>query len=156
MKKLTLLLMLAVMGSAAALADTTFVDRMRRVFDSTKKTVGGAAEGAGKITRKWWASARENIRLSRDEYLRRADQRIVEANGQLAKIKAGSSAVMERKYFKLRLAALEEHLAHSRVELSALQGSPSEEIFRQRQTPFDFTLWSLEEALELSLAEAGY
>lgn len=156
MKTLTLLLMLTLLCGTSMTAEPTFVDRVRRVFDGTKKTMGGVAEGAGKITRKWWSSARENIRLSRDEYLRRADQRLVEANGQLAKIKVGRSAVMERQYFKLRLAALDEHLAHSRLELSALQGSPTEEIFRQRQTPFDFTLWSLEEALELSLAEAGY
>ena len=156
MKKLSLVLLFVVLGSVDAPADTTFVDRVRRVFDTTKKTVGGAAEGAGTITRKWWSSARENIRLSRPEYLRRADQRLTEANGQLAKIKAGSSAVMERKYFKLRLAALEEHLLHARLELSGLQGTPTEEAFRAKQTPFDFTVWSLEEALELSLAEAGY
>jgi hypothetical protein len=139
-----------------AMADGTFADRVRRVFDSTKRTVGDAAEGAGAITRKWWASARENVRLSRPEYLRRADERLLAASAQLTKIKGGTSGVMGRKYFQLRLAALEEHLLHAHLELSGLQGTPTEETFRQKQTPFDFTLWSLEEALELSLAEAGY
>ena len=94
MKKLSLVLLFVVLGSLVAPADTTFVDRVRRVFDTTKKTVGGAAEGAGTITRKWWSSARENIRLSRPEYLRRADERLLAASGlYVARILRTSSVV---------------------------------------------------------------
>ncbi len=150
------LLFTALAASLPVRAEGTFMDKVRRVFDSTKETVGSAAQGAGRVSRVWLAKAKENLRLSRPEYTQRADKRIAEAALAIQRVKDGKSGVMDRRYFKTRLEALEGHLAYARLEFSYLQASPVEQTFRERQRGFDFTLWSLEEAISLSESEAGF
>lgn len=157
MKTIYLLLVSVVLsGFSQAQAQTSFFGRIRSAFDSTKETVGTAAQSAGRVSRAWVTKAKENFRLTRPEYTQRADKRITAAATALEAIKQGKSGVMNRRYFKTRIAALEEHLGYARLEYSYLQASPTEEVFRERQKSFDFTVWSLEEAISLSESEAGF
>ncbi len=154
MKTTSLLLAAVLLVGLVAPAQTTFMDRVRRAFDSTKEGLGDAASNVGKASRKWVAAARENLRLSRPEYTRRAEQRVINAAAAAQRVRLGKSGVMQRKYFQARLSALDQHVAYARLELDYVKQSPTEEIFRERQRGFDFTLWSLEEAVALSEAEA--
>jgi hypothetical protein len=156
MKTMRFLPLATLLLSWAPQADAqTFMDRVRGAFDSTKRTVGNAAHQAGQASRRWLDTAKENLRLSRPEYTRRAGDRIQQSALALQRVKTGPSGVVDRKYFKTRIMALEQHLEYSRAEYAFLQSSPSEVVFRERQKDFDFTLWSLEEAVSLAQSEAG-
>jgi cysteinyl-tRNA synthetase len=152
---LSLLLLFLVLATAAV-AESTLMDRLRRAFDTTKEKVGEAAQTAGRASKEFLVRAKENLRLSRPEYTRRASERIAAAAAVLQKVKQGRSGVMSRIYFQTRLVSLDQHLDYARREIQHLQASPSEEVFRERQGSFDFTLWSLEEVLALAESEAGY
>ncbi|MBL9115108.1 MAG: hypothetical protein JNJ83_08870 [Verrucomicrobiaceae bacterium] len=152
------LFLLAVVFSLSATPHAeaqTFMDKVRRAFDSTKQTVGEAARGAGSASKAWLEKAKENLRLSRPEYTSRANTRIINAAAGIQKVRTGPSGVVDRKYYKTRLAALDQHLEYARAEFAFLQSSPTEQIFRDRQRDFDFTLWSLEEAVAFAETEAG-
>lgn len=154
MKSTALLLSVVLLIGVAAPAQTTFMDKVRRAFDSTKDKLGDAATNAGKASKEWLVKAKENLRLSRPEYTRRAEQRVIDASVATQKIKTGNSGVVKRKYYVARLDALEQHVAYARLELDFIKAALTEEEFRERQRGFDFTLWSLEEAVALSEAEA--
>ena len=149
MKTIHLACLALFISSVLAMGQTTLMDRLRRTIDRSK-------EGAQRTGRELYVKAKENLRHSKPEYLSRSNDRIIAAEAALQRVKVAKSGVTERKYFKARLAALEQHLGYARLELSALSATPTEEIFREQQRGFDFTLWSLEQALELSEAEAGF
>ena len=154
MKTIPLFFVTLLLAAASVQAQSTFMDKVRRAFDNTKDSLGSAAQNAGRASKEWLNKAKENLRLSRPEYTKRAEQRVIDASVATQRIKQGKSGVMQRKYFQARLAALEQHVAYAQLELDYIKAAPTEEVFRERQRGFDFTLWSLEEAIALSEAEA--
>ena len=157
MKTIPLFLLVVVLFSSInSIAEAqTFMDKVRRAFDSTKQTVGEAARGAGSASKAWLEKAKENLRLSRPEYTSRANTRLLNAASGIQRVRIGPSGVVDRKYYKTRLVALDQHLEYARAEFAFLQSSPTEQVFRERQRDFDFTLWSLEEAVSFAETEAG-
>jgi hypothetical protein len=150
---LTLLTVLAV--GSAAYAEDNLADQLKRALEKAKVKVGDMAVKAEQKGREWYHQAKENLRLSRPEYSKRAEKKLEQLEADILVLKEMLNAPGQREYFKTRVTALEQHAAFAKTEYTTLQESNSEAIFRARQSGFNKTVWTLEAAVEQAQEEAG-
>lgn len=155
MKTPATLLFAALIVTLPSLAEDSLGDKMRRAFEKTKQKMSQIADTVETKSRSWYKQAKENLRLSRPDYLARADRTLNRYTAEIGALKEFSAGPGQRDYFRTRVAALEQHAAFARQELETLRASESDEVFHARQSPFDRTLWTLEAALAQAQEEAG-
>ena len=100
-------------------------------------------------------AAKENLRLTRPEYIKRADKKLGQLDADVQVLHEMLNAPGQRDYFKTRVTALDQHVAYAKTEYKTLVESDSEAMFRARQAGFNKTLWTLEAAVEQAQEEAG-
>lgn len=167
MKLLPAALLLTVLGMSPAASpflhaedkpikiDKTTVDKAKTMLD---KVIGEAKEAANKTedkTRELWERTKENLRLSREEYVKKATSGLATMDAEIQVLAESGSAANSRDYFKTRIEALKQHLDYCRRDLARLQESPTEESFRVKQKGFDRGLGFLGDNIELAQEEAG-
>jgi vacuolar-type H+-ATPase subunit H len=154
--KLVVTTLTAVLALGSILhAEDNLADQLKRALDKAKVKIGEAAEKAGDKGREWYRKAKENLKLSRPEYLKRADQKLKDSEAQIAVLREMSNAPGQRDYFKTRVVALEQHLVFAKTEFLNLESAEGEAMFRARQSIFNKTVWTLEAAIEQAQEEAG-
>lgn len=136
-------------------AEDNLADQLKRALDKAKVKLNEAAEKAGDKGRQWYHKAKENLKLSRPEYTKRADEKLKDSEAQIAVLREMANAPGQRDYFKTRVIALEQHLAFAKTEFLNLQAAENDAMFRARQTTFNKTVWTLEAAIEQAQEEAG-
>ena len=149
---LTLVVAALLLGSTAKAND--FTDRLKRSLNKAADKVGEAAQKVGDKSRSWYSQAKENLRLTPEDYIRRADKQMATMNAQIVALTSVTTA-NAREYFKTRLLALEQHFAFADNEFTTLQLSSTEEEFRARQKGFEYTVHALEDAIFQAQDEAG-
>ncbi len=155
MKTSLLILLAALLAGSFVQAEETLADQLRRALDKAKVDVKDFAEKANQKGREWYRQAKENLRLSRGEYTKRAEKKLAQLEADTLVLHEMANAPGQRDYFKTRIAALDQHVAYAKTELKSLQESDSEPVFRARQSTFNKTLWTLEAAVEQAQEEAG-
>ncbi len=155
MKTWALSLIAVLVAGTYAHAEDNLADQLKRALDKAKVKLNEAADKAGEKGREWYRQAKDNLKLSRPEYLKRAEKELAESEAQIAVLKEMSNAPGQREYFKTRVTALEQHAAFAKTEYASLQGAESEPVFRARQSIFNKTVWTLEAAIEQAQEEAG-
>jgi len=148
----TCLAVLAV-GSFAHADDLS--DQLKRALEKAKVKVGDMAVKAEQKGREWYYAAKENLRLARPEYTKRAEKKVEQLDANVLVLHEMLNSPGQRDYFKTRVAALDQHVAYAKTEFDNLKSSESEAIFRARQSGFNKTLWTLEAAVEQAQEEAG-
>jgi len=150
----SLIAVLALSSSLHA-EDGNLADQLRRALDKAKVKLGDVAEKAGEKGRQWYHQAKENLKLSRPEYSKRAEKKLADIDAQVAVLKEIASGAGQRDYFKTRVTAIDQHMAYAKNEFITLQAADTEPMFRARQSIFNKTLWTLEAAVEQAQEEAG-
>lgn len=136
-------------------AEDNLGDQLRRALEKAKGKIGEVAEKAGDKGRQWYRQAKENLKLSKPEYLKRAGAKLKDLDERVAVLHEMSSAPGQREYFKTRVIALEQHVVFAKGEIQALEASETEAAFRAKQSHFNKTVWTLEAAVEQAEEEAG-
>jgi hypothetical protein len=135
--------------------DKSTVDKAKDMLDKVVNEAKDAAEKAGDKGRELWARTKENLRLSREEYLKKATSGLKTMELEIAEISESGSAMFSRDYYKMRMDALKLHLDYCKRDFERLQATDSEEAFRVRQKGFDRGLGFLGDNIELAAEEAG-
>lgn len=154
MKPTVLTFVVAALLLGSTLHANDFTDRLKRAVGKAADKVGDAAHKVGDKSRTWVAQAKENLGLTPEDYIRRADVQLAKMDAQIRALKDVTGATA-REYFKTRVLALEQHFAFTVDEFTSLQLSTTEEQFRARQKGFDYTVRTLEDALFQARDEAG-
>lgn len=155
MKTWALSLIAVLVAGTCAHAEDNLADQLKRALDKAKVKLNEAADKAGEKGREWYRQAKDNLKLSRPEYLKRAEKKLSESEAQVAVLKEMSNSPGQRDYFKTRVSALEQHAAFAKSEYASLAAADSEAMFRARQSIFNKTVWTLEAAIEQAQEEAG-
>lgn len=135
--------------------DKTTVDKAKDVLDKVLGEARSAADKAGEKGKDLWERTKDSMRLSREEYLKKADSGLKTMEAEIQVLAESGSALNSRDYFKMRIDALKLHLDYCRRDFDRLQASETEEAFRVKQKGFDRGLDFLGENIELALEEAG-
>lgn len=135
--------------------DKTTVDKAKDVLDKVLGEARNAADKAGEKGKDLWERTKDSMRLSREEYLKKADSGLKTMEAEIQVLAESGSALNSRDYFKMRIDALKLHLDYCRRDFERLQASETEEAFRVKQKGFDRGLDFLGENIELALEEAG-
>jgi hypothetical protein len=154
MKTIARVFFLSVLFLVCQASASDLGDRLKRAFGKAADKVSDVAEKVEIKSRSWYSQARERLRLTREDYIKRSDKQLDKMSAQIVALKevTGQNA---REYFKTRLLALQQHLSFAEEEFGALQLSPTEEQFRARQKGFDYTVNTLESAIFQAQDEAG-
>lgn len=162
MKSATLLILLAFCSLTPAQAedkpikiDKSTVDKAKEMLDKVVNEAKDTAEKAHDKGKELWARTKENLRLSREEYLKKATSGLKTMELEIAEITESGSAVTSRDYFKMRIEGLKLHLDYCKRDFERLQATDSEETFRVKQKTFDRGLSFLGDNIELAQEEAG-
>jgi hypothetical protein len=155
MKTSLLVLFAALIAGSLVHAEDKLADQLRRAFDKAKVEAKDLAEKANQKGREWYHAAKENLRLSRPEYTKRAEKELGQLEADVLVLREMANAPGQRDYFKTRVAALDQHVLYAKNEMKTLQESDSDAVFRARQSVFNKTLWTLEAAVEQAQEEAG-
>lgn len=153
--KTRLLPLLAVLAVSSVLHADDLGDQLKRALEKAKVKVGDMAVKAEQKGREWYYAAKENLRLTRPEYTKRADKKLGQLDADVQVLHEMLNAPGQRDYFKTRVTALDQHVAYAKTEYKTLVDSDSEAMFRARQAGFNKTLWTLEAAVEQAQEEAG-
>lgn len=135
--------------------DKNTVDKAKDALDKVLGEVKNAADKAGDKGKELWARTKENLRMSRDEYLKKATSALATMDAEIQVLAESGSAVTSRDYFKTRLEALRQHLDYCKRDMERLAASDTEEAFRVKQKGFDRGLGFLGDNIELAEEEAG-
>ena len=135
--------------------DKTTMDKAKDVLDKVLGEAKGAADKAGEKGRDLWERTKDSMRLSREEYVKKANSGLKTMEAEIQVISESGSALNSRDYFKMRVEALKLHLDYCKRDFERLQAADSEEAFRVKQKGFDRGLDFLGENIELALEEAG-
>jgi hypothetical protein len=159
---LPLLALLACVSLTTAPAEDNPIKLDKNTVDKAKdllnKVVNEAKDAAAKSKDKGkelWARTKENLGLSREEYLNLAASGLKTMDAEIQVLAESGSAVNSRDYFKARLEALKLHLDYCKRDFERLQATDSEESFRVKQRGFDRGLGLLGDNIELAQEEAG-
>ena len=152
---LSALLIVLAQSSFLHADDSNLADQLKRAFDKAKVKLGEAADKAGNKGHQWYHQAKENLKLSRSEYTKRAGKKLGELEDEVAVLKEMSAAPNQRDYFRTRVSALEQHAAYAKTEFKGLEAADTDAMFRARQSIFNKTVWTLEAAVEQAQEEAG-
>lgn len=153
--KTRLLSLLAVFAAGSLVQADDLGDQLKRALEKAKVKVSEAAVKAEQKGREWYYAAKENLRLTRPEYTKRAVKKLEQLDANVLVLKEMLNAPGQREYFKTRVAALDQHVAYAKDEFKNLEAADTEAIFRARQSGFNKTLWTLEAAVEQAQEEAG-
>ena len=153
--KTPLLTLLAVLLVGSFVQAEDLGDQLKRALEKAKVKVGDMAVKAEQKGREWYYAAKENLRLTRPEYTKRASKKLEQLDADVQVLHEMLNAPGQRDYFKTRVAALDQHVEYAKAEFKNLDASDSEAIFRARQSGFNKTLWTLEAAVEQAQEEAG-
>jgi hypothetical protein len=135
--------------------DKETTDKAKDLIDKVLGEVKTAAGTGEESVRELWARTKDNLRLSREEYMKKAASGLKTMEAEIAVIAESGSAVMSREYFQTRVAALKQHLDYCKRDLERLQAAESEEAFRVKQKGFDRGLGFLGDNIEMAQEEAG-
>jgi hypothetical protein len=135
--------------------DKSTVDKAKDMLEKVVNEAKDTAEKAHDKGKELWARTKENLRLSREEYLKRAASGLKTMELEIAEISESGSGVLARDYFKMRMEALKLHLDYCKRDFERLQATDSEETFRVKQKGFDRGLGYLGDNIELAQEEAG-
>lgn len=153
--KTRLLSLLAVLAVGSVVQADDLSDQLKRALEKAKVKVGDMAVKAEQKGREWYYAAKENLRLTRPEYTKRAAKMVEQLDANVMVLKETLNSPGQRDYFKTRVAALEQHVAYAKEEFKSLEAAETEAIFRARQAGFNKTVWTLEAAVEQAQEEAG-
>jgi hypothetical protein len=135
--------------------DKETVDKGKELLEKALGEVKNAAGKGEDAARELWARSKDSLRLSREEYLKKATSGLKSMEAEISVIAESGSAVMSREYFQTRVAALKQHLDYCKRDLERLQTADSEEAFRVKQKGFDRGLGFLGDNIEMAQEEAG-
>lgn len=153
--KTRLLTLLAVLAVGSVVQADDLSDQLKRALEKAKVKVGDLAVKAEQKGREWYYQAKENLRLSRPEYTKRAQKKLEQLDANVLVLHEMLNSPGQRDYFKTRVTALDQHVAYAKTEYLNLEAAETEAVFRARQSGFNKTLWTLEAAVEQAQEEAG-
>lgn len=144
-----------VFGEDKPLIDKNTADKAKDLFDKVAGELKNAAGKTKEAGKELWARTKENLALSREEYLKKAGSGLKTMDAEIQVLSESGSAVNSRDYFKTRLESLKLQLDYCKRDLERLQASETEETFRVKQKGFDRGLGFLGDNIELAQEEAG-
>lgn len=137
------------------LVDKTTADKAKNMLD---KVIGEVSKAANKTELKGkelWERTKDNLRLSRDEYLKKAQSAIATMEAEIEVLSESGAGVVSRDYFKMRIESFKLHLDYIKRDMERLKETTTEEAFRVKQRGFDRTLGALSDNITLAKDEAG-
>jgi hypothetical protein len=135
--------------------DKNTADKAKEMLDKVLGEVKNAADKAEDKGKDLWERTKENLRMSREEYVKKVGSALTTMDAEIQVLSESGSAVTSRDYFKTRIEALRQHLDYCKRDLERLQAAETEEAFRVKQKGFDRGLDYLGENIELAQEEAG-
>ncbi|MFZ4766140.1 MAG: hypothetical protein ACOYMN_14410 [Roseimicrobium sp.] len=135
--------------------DKSTADKAKDMLEKLVGEVKSAADKAGDKGRELWERTKENLRLSREEYLKKVTSALTTMDAEIQVLAESGSSVTARDYFKTRLESLRQQLDYCKRDLDRLAAADSEEAFRVKQKGFDRGLGFLGDQIELAQEEAG-
>lgn len=130
-------------------------DKAKDLLDKALGEINKAANKVETKSKQLWERTKETLRLSKDEYLKKATSGLATIDAEIQGIAESGAGVLSRDYYKTRLDALKLHLEYCKRELAKLKDTDTEEAFRVRQKGFDRTLGALGDNVEVAKDEAG-
>ena len=135
--------------------DKKTADKAKELLDKALGEINKAANKVETKSKQFWERTKETLKLSKEEYLKKAGSAIATMDAEIQAITESGAAVTSREYYKMRIDALKLHLDYCKRELGKLKDMDSEEAFRVKQKGFDRTLGALGDNVELAKDEAG-
>ena len=152
---LTFSLLLQPGGTRAEDNGRNTADKARDILNKIVDEAQKASSKVEKKSKQLWEHTKENLRLTKDEYLGKTGSALVTIHAEIQAIAESDTGVSNRDYFKARIDALKLHLDFCKREWSKLKDITEEETFRVKQKGFDRTLGFLSDNVELAKDEAG-
>lgn len=137
------------------LVDKTTADKAKNMLD---KVIGEVSKAANKTeikSKELWERTKDNLRLSKEEYLKKAQSAVATMEAEIDVLVESGAAITTRDYFKMRIESFRLQLDYCKRDMERLKEAPSEEAFRVKQRGFDRTLGALSDNLTLAKDEAG-
>ena len=135
--------------------DKSTTDKAKDMLDKLVGEVKNAADKGDSKGHDLWPRSKENLKLSREDYVKKVNSALKAMDAEIASITESGAALVSRDYYKTRLESLKQHLDYCKRDLERLQASETEEVFRAKQKGFDRGLGYLGDHIELAQEEAG-
>lgn len=135
--------------------DKNTADQAKDLLEKAVSGLKGAADKAEDKGRDLWKRTKENLQLSREEYLKKATSGVKTMEAEITELAESGSMLNSRDYFKTRIESLKQHLEYCKRDLERLAATETEETFRVKQRGFDRGLGFLGDNIELAQEEAG-
>lgn len=135
--------------------DKATTDKAKDLLEKVVGEMKGAADKAEDKGRDLWKRTKENLQMSREEYLKKATSAVKTMEAEITELSESGSMLNSRDYFKTRTESLKQHLEYCKRDLERLATTETEETFRVKQRGFDRGLGFLGDNIELAQEEAG-
>ena len=149
------LVLLVLPDNVRAADDKKTADKAKELLDKALGEINKAANKVETKSKQFWERTKETLRLSKEEYLKKATSALATMDAEIQGIEESGAAVTTRDYFKTRIESLKQHLDYCKRDLARLSATETEETFRVKQKGFDRTLGALGDNIEVAKDEAG-
>jgi hypothetical protein len=137
------------------LVDKTTADKAKNMLDKVLGEVSKAANKTELKSKDLWERTKDNLRLSREEYLKKVHSGIATMEAEIEVLSESGAGVVSRDYFKMRIESYKLHLDYCKRDLERLEATTTEEAFRVKQRGFDRSFGALADNITLAKDEAG-
>lgn len=137
------------------IVDKTTADKAKNMLDKVIGEVSKAANKTELKSKDLWERTKDNLRLSKEEYLKKAQSAVATMEAEIEVLSESGAGVTTRDYFKMRIESFKLQLDYCKRDMERLKETPTEEAFRVKQRGFDRTLGALSDNLTLAKDEAG-
>ncbi|HSJ00817.1 MAG: hypothetical protein ACAI34_03685 [Verrucomicrobium sp.] len=135
--------------------DKNTADKAKAMLDKVVGEVSKAANKTEPKGKELWERTKDNLRLSKDEYIKKAQSGIATMEAEIEVLSESGAGVLSRDYFKMRIESYKLQIDYCKRDLERLKETPSEETFRVKQRGFDRGLGALGDNISLAKDEAG-